>query len=356
MPIGEFSDRTGLSANRLRTYASEGILVPAAVDPDSGYRYYSCDQVALARLIEAPRDAGVPLAEIRTFLHAPSADQIGSWVRQLESEATRRQEALVRARILVTGAEAPSAREGEIESEKEVSVITLRTASRTDRGRVRETNQDVVVDNDRLALVADGMGGQAGGEIAARVAAGVVRAAFGGQSLAELEAAVRAANWAVWDRASDDPELEGMGTTICAFGVTKSGRAALAHVGDSRAYLWREGTLTQMTSDHSVTSELIERGQLSAEGARAHPHYGVLTRAIGVGPEVDVDCSTFDLDRGARLLVCSDGLFNELKSTEISEVLANSTSLASAVDALVERAVAHGGRDNVSVVLAEVAA
>lgn len=235
-------------------------------------------------------------------------------------------------------------------------MMTLRTAGRTDRGRVRENNEDAIVTTDLLAVVADGMGGHPGGEIAAAAATDVLQAVFTGRSADELEAAVRAANWTIWDRAAADLGLQGMGSTLCAAGLVDDGLLALASVGDSRAYLWRGGTLTQLTQDHSVTAELVRRGELRSEDAARHPHYGVLTRALGVAPEVDIDRTTLVLEGQDRLVVCSDGLFNELAAAEIASVVAEHDELASVVDNLVELAITHGGRDNVSVVVAEFAA
>ena len=235
-------------------------------------------------------------------------------------------------------------------------MTTLRTAGRSEIGQLRENNEDVIVRSDRLALVADGMGGHPGGEIAANVAAGVISAVFIGQSEDELEAAVRAANWAIRDRAIGQSGLEGMGTTICAAGLLVSGQLALVHVGDSRAYLWHEGALSQLTKDHSVTAELIERGELREEEAAQHPYYGVLTRALGVAPDVEIDRRTVAVEEGDRVLLCSDGLFNELSVDEIARAVEGARDPAAIIDTLIEGANAQGGHDNISVVVAEVAA
>ncbi len=200
------------------------------------------------------------------------------------------------------------------------------------------------------------MGGHPGGEIAANVVAGLVPASFTGQSVDELEAAVRAANWAIRDRAVAQPGLEGMGTTICAVGLLTNGQLALVNVGDSRAYLWHAGALNQLTHDHSVTAELIGRGELREEEAAEHPYYGVLTQALGVGPDVAIDRSTLAVDQGDRIIICSDGLFNELYRAEIASTLAGGGDVASVADNLIDGAITHGGHDNVSVVVAEVAA
>jgi serine/threonine protein phosphatase PrpC len=360
MAIGEFSARSGLSAKRLRTYATEGLLAPAAVDPSSGYRYYSPGQLAEALVIDALRQAGVPLADIRAFLYQPSRERLDVWARQLESDANYRQGALRLARQLLAKNQDPSfpvVNPHSVNSHsKERLVPTLRTAGRTDIGTLRENNEDVIVNNDRLALVADGMGGHPGGEIAANVVAALVPASFTGQSADELEAAIRAANWAIRERAVVQPELEGMGTTICALGLLTNGELALVNVGDSRAYLWHGGSLNQLTQDHSVTGELVERGELREEEAAQHPYYGVLTRALGVGPHVEIDRTSLAVDDGDRILVCSDGLFNELSGEEIASVLAGGGGVTQIVDSLIESAIAHGGRDNISVVVAEVPA
>ena len=355
MAIGEFSERCGLSAKRLRTYAAEGLLAPAAVDPVSGYRYYSPGQMADAVVIDALRQADVPLADIRAFMRQPSGEQFDVWARRLRTVANRRQGALALARQLFSVSEDPLVPTANPHS-KEGLMTKLRTAGRTDVGEFRENNEDEIVSSDRLALVADGMGGHPGGEIAAKVAADVVSAVFTGQSVDELEAAVRAANWAIRDRAVTQPELEGMGTTICAAGLLTTGHCALVNVGDSRAYLWHEGALSQLTEDHSVTAELIGRGELRGEDAAQHAHYGVLTRALGVGSDVEIDRRTLAVEVGDRVVVCSDGLFNELSRKEIEGAVAGAGDLAAIVDSLIDRAIAHGGRDNISVVVGEVAA
>jgi serine/threonine protein phosphatase PrpC len=355
MAIGEFSERSGLSVNRLRTYAAEGLLSPAAVDPRSGYRYYSPGQLANAQVIDALRQAGVPLSDIRAFLRQPSGEQLDAWATQLDAEANHRHGALALARQLFAAREDPLFPIIHPDPNEEL-MTTLRTAGRSDIGQLRENNEDAIVSSDRLALVADGMGGHPGGEIAAKAAAGVVPAVFTGLSVNELEAAVRAANWAIRDRADAQSGLEGMGTTICAAGLLSDGHIALVNVGDSRAYLWHEGVLTQLTQDHCLTADLIKRGELLEDEAPEHPFYGVLTRALGVGPDVEIDSRTIAVEGGDRIVVCSDGLFNELSGEEIASAMAGGEDVAAIVDKLIDRAIAHGGRDNVSVVIAELAA
>ena len=234
-------------------------------------------------------------------------------------------------------------------------MTTLETTGRTDIGQLRENNEDVIVTSDRLALVADGMGGHPGGEIAAEVVAGVVPAAFTGRSIDELEAAVRAANWSIRERATAQPGMEGMGTTVCAVGLLSSGHLAIVNVGDSRAYLFRQGSLSRLTRDHSLTAELIELGELEEKEAAQHPYYGILTRALGVGSVVEIARTTLIVEEGDRIVVCSDGLFNELTDDEIETILGGDPDVSEIVDTLVDGAIAKGGRDNVSVAIAEVA-
>lgn len=353
MPIGEFSERSGLSHKRLRSYAAGGLLVPEAVDSATGYRYYSPGQLREARLIDALREAGVPLADIAALLRDPSGEQLDAWARRVDLDAVYRHEALNAARRLLA-IEATSFAPVEHECSGEVSMTKFRTVSRTDIGRVRENNEDAVATSHRLAAVADGMGGHPGGELASAVAIALMQAAFTGRSLDELEAAVRAANRAIWDRAR--AELEGMGTTICAAGLTDDGSLAVVNVGDSRAYVFRNGSLTQLTRDHSVTAEAVRRGELTEEEALDHPHRSVLTRALGVAPDVELDSAAHPAVQGDRVVLCTDGLFNEVPSDEIASLLTTTADIQATADGLIELAISRGGRDNISVVVAEILA
>jgi serine/threonine protein phosphatase PrpC len=347
MPIGEFSERSGLSAKRLRSYAAAGLLVPAAVDAGSGYRYYAPGQLRDAQLIDALRAAGVPLADIFSLLRDPAPARLEEWAIRIDIDASQRQEALGAARrLLASGHEAPARTEGR-------AVPALMAATRSDIGRVRENNEDAALCLDHVVAVADGMGGHAGGEVAAALAITLIEAAFTGQSVDELVAAVRAANRAIADRADTMAGLEGMGTTICAAGAMGGGQVAIVNVGDSRAYLFRDGALRQLTDDHTLTAELVRRGELTEAEAAEHPHRNVLTRALGVGATIDVDAAVHDLRPGDRLLLCTDGLFNELTADDIAAVLRGMPKVAAAADALVDRALAHGGHDNVTAVVAD---
>lgn len=355
MPIGEFSERSGLSPKRLRSYASGGLLVPAAVDSASGYRYYSPGQLREAKLIDTLRGAGMPLSEIASLLRHPSLKQIDEWARQVDADASHRHEALhVARRLLALDIEPPASHANE--SSRKETMTTLHAAGRTDIGRVRDNNQDAVLCLDRVVAVADGMGGHPGGEVASSLALALLEAAFTGRSLHELQAAVRAANRAIADRAETSSQLEGMGTTLCAVGATGDGRLAVVNVGDSRAYLMRDGSLRQLTEDHSVTADLVRRGELTEQQAIDHPDRSVLTRALGTGPTVDVDGAIHSALPGDRLLLCTDGLVNEVPVEEVRSVMEAMDDPGAAAEALVEQALSNGGSDNIAVAVAAVSA
>ena len=240
-----------------------------------------------------------------------------------------------------------------------MSTYELRSAGVTDTGNVRPTNQDHLLTEGDLVAVADGMGGHRGGEVASRLAVDTMKEAFGDDpTAAGLAEAVRRANTAVWEQAQAEPELAGMGTTIAAVARVReegSERLAIVNVGDSRAYLFKEGRLSRLTSDHSLVADLVRSGELTEEGAREHPHRNILTRAVGVGPEVEPAVAVAEPASGDRLLLCSDGLFNELADDEITSVLSTVAEPESAADRLVRLAKEHGGNDNITVVVVDVA-
>ena len=226
-------------------------------------------------------------------------------------------------------------------------------ARQSDTGRVRDHNEDRAYAHDELVAVADGMGGAAAGEVAAQLAIRAIRQLTGPIDRDNLRAAVLSANEAIRRTAQSDPSKVGMGTTMTAVAVD-DGIAQIVHVGDSRAYLWRDGSLRQLTDDHSVVGEMVRRGTLTADEAVNHPHRNVITRALGAEPEVEVDATTETLMPDDVLLVCSDGLYTEVDNAGIAGVLADASSIDDAARTLVDRANAAGGADNVTVVLARI--
>jgi protein phosphatase len=225
----------------------------------------------------------------------------------------------------------------------------------SDPGQVRANNQDAAVAEEQLFAVADGMGGHAAGEVASRVAVESMRESVGDGTLVD---AVRVANRSVWTRALEDPQLRGMGTTLSAIALVddpdETTRVHVVNVGDSRVYLLRDGELEQITVDHSLVAELEREGQITAQEARVHPQRNIVTRVLGQSPDVDVDEFSIDPYRGDRFLLCSDGLFNELEDDDLAAVLRTERDPQRAVDALVERANAAGGRDNITVIVVDV--
>jgi len=238
--------------------------------------------------------------------------------------------------------------------------MTFAWATTTDQGLVRGHNEDALwprpddgevargeAEEYFLAAVADGMGGHVGGEVASRLAIEAAVASDG-----DAVARVRAANAAVVGTARDRPRLAGMGTTM-TLAVFSGDTVEIGHIGDSRAYLYREGNLEQLTRDHSLVAEMVASGELRPEEAAAHPFRSVITRALGLESAVAVDRVRRDLQPGDRFLLCSDGLTTMLEHQKIAALLAGREGPAAAA-ALVEAANRAGGFDNTSVVVVDV--
>ncbi|MGH9005131.1 MAG: Stp1/IreP family PP2C-type Ser/Thr phosphatase, partial [Acidimicrobiia bacterium] len=223
--------------------------------------------------------------------------------------------------------------------------------ARTDVGRGRPANEDTfLVDHeDRLYAVADGMGGHRAGEVASATAIDALRAAFADG--APLDEAVGEANAAVFEKASANLDMRGMGTTLTAAALVDDHRVLLGHVGDSRAYLLRDGGVIQITEDHSLVEQLVREGRLSPEEAVNHPQRAIITRALGIDPEVEVDTYPVDLRPGDRLLLCSDGLTNMVADSAIERVLRRQPDPQEAAETLVDMANEAGGDDNITVVV-----
>ncbi len=221
-------------------------------------------------------------------------------------------------------------------------------------GQVREINQDRSLVSGTLGAVADGMGGHVGGEKAAAMAIAEISGVRGAISEQRLVTVIESANRRIHESALL-PELRGMGTTIVAATFdAAAGVMSLANVGDSRGYLFRNGELKQITVDHSLVEDLVRQGRLTAEEARTHPQRNIVTRALGIGPEVEVDAFAVQVELNDRIVLASDGLFNEVEDSGIVSILGRLASPQDAVDELVRVAVDNGGRDNVTVVVLDV--
>jgi PPM family protein phosphatase len=229
-------------------------------------------------------------------------------------------------------------------------------APATDPGRKRRQNEDAFVVRPPLFAIADGMGGARAGEIASALAAGALKdAETVGGGLERVRELVQEANRRVHERASNDPSTSGMGTTMTVALVEPTGDITFGHVGDSRGYVLRGGTLEQLTDDHSLVAELVRRGELSARDAEIHPQRSVITRALGTDPDVDVDVFSVTPEPGDVYLLCSDGLSDMVSSETIERIVREHRGdLKRAAKALVEAANRGGGDDNITAVLFEI--
>lgn len=224
-------------------------------------------------------------------------------------------------------------------------------AFKTDTGRQRRANEDSYFAQAPIFAVADGMGGAQAGEVASRMAAGAFEPGLSGEGSPEsrLEAIFHQANGEIHELSERDAERAGMGTTLTAAYV-EGDKVSLAHVGDSRAYLLRDGRLRRLTSDHSLVEELRRQGRITEEEATDHPQRSVITRALGPDGEVEVDTLTQQARDGDVFLLCSDGLTTMLSEDEIRDGLLASKTLRIAVSKLLEAANKAGGRDNITAV------
>jgi protein phosphatase len=226
------------------------------------------------------------------------------------------------------------------------------SAWKTDTGRQRRDNEDSAFARSPLFVVADGMGGAQAGEVASRMAVEAFQRELSQQGSAEERLADRAkdANRRIYEISRSEHELAGMGTTLTAVYLGDAD-LAIAHVGDSRAYLFRGGALSRLTHDHSLVEALVRAGKLTEEQAAEHPQRSIITRALGVDPEVEVDTWTYPARGGDVVLLCSDGLTSMISEERITAILSEESDLDRSGERLIEEANEAGGRDNITVVL-----
>ena len=234
--------------------------------------------------------------------------------------------------------------------------MRFRVGARTDAGRVREGNEDSYMVHEPLYAVADGMGGHQGGEVASNLALQALERiaqepAPDGDSFPRLAEVVREAHQVVLRRASTDPSLAGMGTTLTAVLAGTGARIHVAHVGDSRAYLLRDGELSQLTRDQTLVQRLVDEGRITEQEAEIHPQRSILTNALGVDEEVEVDEASYELRVGDRLLLCSDGLSGMVSEEDIRRILEERDDPQDACEALVAAANEAGGQDNITAII-----
>lgn len=342
LTIGAFSRASRLSPKALRLYDELGLLPPARVDPVSGYRFYDPAQLARARLVGRLRRLGMPLAEIRTVCElapeAAAAEVAAFWARVEADTAARRD----LAAFLV----------GHLSGE---GPISIRCAALSDTGLVRSSNQDAAHADPRLLAVADGFGPAGAPASAAaietfrRLPAGAVPA---GDPLNVLQDTVRQADRAI--REATAPANQA-GTTLTAMLRTGS-RLALVHIGDSRAYLLRNGELRQITHDHTLVQSLLDAGRITPEQAATHPQRELLSRALNGDNATTADLHLHQPTPGDRYLLCSDGLSRVVDSTQLHQAVRSAPHPEQAVHDLITLANEAGAPDNVTCVVAEVTA
>jgi PPM family protein phosphatase len=354
LTIGEFSRAARLTPKALRLYDELGLLRPVRVDEASGYRYYSPDQLERARLVAWLRRLGMPLATIAEVCDAPPATAAAAIAAFLEVAERDLSERRGLARFLISYL---SGRESAMSA---TSSLAIRYAAASDIGRERDRNQDTVYAGSRLLAVADGMG--PGGDVASETVIDALRPLETADTPADLlnalSDAVSAATASLRSLSASDPEFGDSGSTLTAMLLSGS-QLALVHIGDTRAYLLRDGGLFQITHDHSVVQSMIDAGRLTPDEAASHPQRSMLLRALDArDPSPDVrtpDLSLHDARAGDRYLLCSDGLTTVVPVAVIRGTLLVAGSAPSdVVQRLIALANEAGGPDNIACVVADV--
>jgi PPM family protein phosphatase len=230
----------------------------------------------------------------------------------------------------------------------------MKFGAKTDKGRVREQNEDTYGYRDSLFVIADGMGGHKAGEIASAIAVETVLAAeIGVNPIVGLREIVLEANDAILNEMSRNEEFMGMGTTIAIL-LLSTDQAYVSHVGDSRIYKFTGDNLIQLTDDHSFVAELIKNGSITEEEAKIHPQRNVLTRALGTEDHFEFEVNSFPMNPGDKFLLCSDGLTGMVAENDIKEIMMSTEGCQLIAEHLVEHANEMGGTDNITVIVIEV--
>ena len=352
LTIGAFAKAAQLTPKALRLYDELGLMPPAAVDPESGYRYYDPAQIEQARLIASLRRIGMPLAEIRAICDlepSAAAEAINAyWQRVTAEMAARRQ----LANCLVDHLSG----RGTAMSETNPT-ISVRSAARCDAGGVRDSNEDAAYAGERLLAVADGMRGPGGAAASAAAIEALkpleISVAPVAELLSMLADAVTEADSTVRRSAVDDHQPI---TTLTAM-LWSGSQLALVHIGDTRAYLLRGGDLFQLTQDHTYVQSLVDQGKLDRDEAASHPQRALLVRALGAGGnQVEADLALRTALVGDRYLLCSDGLSSVVDRAAIHAALSVAADPEQAVQQLIDHAYAQGSPDNIACVIGDVVA
>jgi serine/threonine protein phosphatase PrpC len=351
LTIGMFARAARLSPKALRLYDELGLLRPAAVDGESGYRFYDPAQLERARLIAWLRRLGMPLARIRRVCDLPAeaaAEEIaGYWEQVLAETAARGQLATFLVDYLMGRGSS---------MEDSATMLGIRYAARSESGLVRTSNEDTAYAGPRLLAVADGVRGSAG-DLASAAAVDALKpletlAVPAEDLLGALAEAVDEADRAIGRIAVSTPTGEAA-TTLTAL-LWSGSRLALVHIGDTRAYFVRDGELFQITHDHTYVQSLVDEGRLTVEEAASHPQRSLLARALTGTGGTRPDMSLHEAVAGDRYLLCSDGLSAVVPAGSLHEVLTRPGSPQQVLEGLVARAYSAGAPDNIACVVADV--
>ncbi|MFJ8827356.1 MerR family transcriptional regulator [Streptomyces sp. NPDC102467] len=387
LTIGAFARASRLSPKALRLYDELGLLPPARVDPATGYRMYAPEQLEQARLVAWLRRLGMPLARIRQVCAMPSdaaSQEVRAFWAEVEADTAARRDlaAFLVDHLSLSSSPFSSSSLHRKDSAMTSNVVSLglRYAALSDRGLVRESNQDSVYAGPHLLAVADGFGPTGAPASAAAVDAlthldtadisagdliGALEDAVerAGRAVAGTGDATRAPAGADAEAEADGEadadagaEAEAAGTTLTAILRAGSGsRLALVHIGDTSVRLLRDGDLFQITHDHTMVQSMVDEGRLTPEEAASHPQRSLLVRALGRPADATPDLRLHDARAGDRYLLCSDGLSSVVPADEIHRVLAGTAAEPDrAARELVALANESGGPDNISCVVADV--
>ncbi|MFI6584544.1 MerR family transcriptional regulator [Embleya sp. NPDC050493] len=351
LTIGAFAKLSRLSPKALRLYDKLGLLSPARVDPTTGYRFYAPEQLERARLVAWLRRLGMPLTRIHRVCEldaAAAAREIRTFWAQVEADTAARRDLATFLLDHLSRKDAAMA--------PTTQPLHIRYAALSDTGLVRTCNQDTVYAGPRLLAVADGFGpagapaGAAAVDVLKRLDTEHIPA---GELLNVLGDAVEQARQAVHAVAADDPATPAAGTTLTAMLWTGS-QPTLVHIGDSRAYLLRDGELFRITHDHTLVQAMVDEGRISADEAASHPQRSLLMRALTGNSPVAADIHRHDARAGDRYLLCSDGLSSVVPPQDMHHVVSTVADPEHAVRELVALANHSGSPDNVSCVIADV--
>ena len=352
MTSGAFAQASGLSRKALRLYDELGLLHPARVDPETLYRFYEPGQLGQARLVAWLRRLGMPLAVIRAVSGLPpaqAAEELAAYWAKVEAETAVRRELAVFLIGYLSGKDTAMS-DGQ-------GTLTVRYGVRSDIGLHREDNEDAAYAGARLLAVADGMGGHAAGEVASAAVIEALRPLDiqvpAGELLNALDHAVRRADSALRDMVQANPALQGMGTTLTAL-LWSGSQLGLVHIGDSRAYLVRDGEVFQITQDHTLVQSLLDDGKITAEEVASHPQRLLLLRALTGDHASRPDLQLHQTRPGDRYLLCSDGLHVVVPADAITRVLLTVADPDQAAADLIALALDGGAPDNITCIVADI--